>query len=314
MSEPVVTEQSKTSALAEDEFSLLDLTIVIAKHKWEILAATLIATALAVPTVMQTPIAVYTASVKVLWSPKSPPTASTVLAQLGGGTLPDFGGNVFIAIVKSDTVADKLIQRFKLQTVYGSKYLADARASLAGRSDITTTKEGVTKIEVIDEDSNRAAAIANGYVEEARNLISSFAVTEAAQRRVYFEHQLKEEKSKLTDAHLAFDKTPRTSLEFLEVSRNFKFHESIYEVLIRQYETARLDEAKDAPMIQVLDKAVPPEKETNPKRKPVVLLSALAGLLVGILWAFLREALSRARCNPTQAERLRLLRRALWGR
>lgn len=318
MSDQAVTEQSQTSAIAEEELSLLDLLIVMAKHKWEILLTTLIATAFAVPAVMQVlqkPTPVFTASVKILSSsPKSVPTASAALAQLGGITLPELGGNAFVAMAKSDTVANKLIERFQLQTVYGSKYLVDARAALAGRSEITTGKEGVTKIEVIDEDPKRAAAIANGYVEEVRNLMLSFAITEAAQRRVYFEHQLKEEKDKLTDAHLAFDKTPRTSLEFLEVSRNFRFHESIYEVLIRQYETARLDEAKDAPMIQVLDKAVPPEKETKPKRTPVVPLSALAGLVVGILWAFAREALVRARSNPIQAERLGLLRRALWGR
>jgi len=320
MSEQVVTEQSSPVAVEEDEISLLDLLIVLAKHKWEILGITLAAAAIAVAVVLQMP-AIYTANVKLLPPQRSQSTASAILSQLGGGgggiaelTGSGTKNDTFLAMLKSESVADKLIQRFELQTVYGGKYLADVRKSLAERSNIISSKDGVIRIEVDDEDPVRAAAIANGYVDELKNMLLRFAMTEAAQRRMFFEQQLKQEKDKLTDAQLAVDRTPRTSLNFLEVMRTFKYREGIYEILAKQYETARLDEAKDAPMIQVLDKAVPPEKKSKPNRRPAVMLSALAGFIAAILLAFFREAVKRARANPDNVERLSLLRRSLWGR
>jgi len=118
MSEPAVTEQISTTSPGEDEISLLDLLIVLAKHKWEILGATLIASAFAVAaSVMQTA-PIYTATVKILPPLKSQSTASAILAQLGGGGggFGEFAGSSFLAMIKSDTVADKLIQRFQLLT------------------------------------------------------------------------------------------------------------------------------------------------------------------------------------------------------
>lgn len=310
-----MAEQSLPTAQRENEIGLLDLAIMLAKHKWEILGITLLAAAYAISSVIQTP-TIYTSSVKILPSLKSQPTATALLAQLGGGGggFLDFGGNSFIAMLKSDTVANELVHRFQLQMVYGTKRLGDARASLAGRSEIVSGKDGVIKIEVADEDPQRAAAIANAYVDEVRKVMSSFALTEAAQRRTYFEQQLRLEKDKLTDALLALDRTPRTSLGYFEATRNFRFREIIYELMYKQYETARLDESKDAPMVQVLDKAVPPEGATITKRRLVVILSALGGFAVGMLWAFLREALNRARSSPSQAEGLSQLRQAFWGR
>ena len=80
------------------------------------------------------------------------------------------------------------------------------------------------------------------------------------------------------------------------------------------YEVAKIDEAKDAALIQVLDKAITPERKTKPKRLLIVLLTGIVVGFLGMLWAFVKEALDRARNEPEQAHRLSLVRKYLLGR
>jgi uncharacterized protein involved in exopolysaccharide biosynthesis len=80
------------------------------------------------------------------------------------------------------------------------------------------------------------------------------------------------------------------------------------ELLTQQFEAAKIDEAKDISIVQVLDKAVEPERKSKPKRVVIVLLSAFLTLLASILWAFVREAATRMKASPRQASRLETLR------
>ena len=299
MSENAAKEQRILTDPEEKEVTLLDLVFVLAKHKWEIILSTLIAAGIGVGFVLQVP-RLYMASVKIIPPTKSSPsTASAILAQLGGGGggFVDVSGNAYVAMLKSDTVANQIVQKFQLQSLYQASTLTAARESLASKTNVTASKDGLIKVDFTDTDSVRAANIANSYVEELKKVLLSFALAEAMQRKTYFETQLRQEKDKLTDAQLVLDRTPRTSLNYPEALRNYKFHEGIYDVLIRQYETARLDEAKEAPMVQVLDKADPPEKAINPKRRVTVELWTLGGLITGILWSFLCEAFVRVRAR-----------------
>ena len=140
--------------------------------------------------------------------------------------------------------------------------------------------------------------------------MQTFALTEAAQRRQFFETQMKPAKDKLTDAEIALDRTLNTSVKYLDALRNLKYQEAVYEILARQFEMAKLDEAKDSPLIQVLDKAVAPERKSKPKRSLIVILSALVAFFLAMIWAFIREGLSRARQQPEQDERMCQLRQA----
>jgi hypothetical protein len=81
-----------------------------------------------------------------------------------------------------------------------------------------------------------------------------------------------------------------------------------FELLAKQYEIARIDEARDASLIQVLDKAVEPERKSKPKRALITILTALVAGFLAVIWAFIREAGQRARQNPEQAFRLEALR------
>jgi uncharacterized protein involved in exopolysaccharide biosynthesis len=140
--------------------------------------------------------------------------------------------------------------------------------------------------------------------------MQTLAITEASQRRQFFETQMKPAKDKLTNAEIKLDRTPNTSLYYLEALRNLKFEESIYQVLVKQYEIAKLDEAKNAPLIQIMDKGIVPEKKSKPKRSLIVILATLVVFFLAVIWAFVRESLNRAKLQPEQAERMLALSNA----
>jgi uncharacterized protein involved in exopolysaccharide biosynthesis len=96
--------------------------------------------------------------------------------------------------------------------------------------------------------------------------------------------------------------------------RDVKYYEVMFEMLARQYEFAKLDEARDGSVVQVLETAVVPEKKTRPKRLIITIVSAIVAGVIAIVWAFVREAKERARTDPAQSERLNLLRTYLRSR
>ena len=100
-------------------------------------------------------------------------------------------------------------------------------------------------------------------------------------------------------------------IDSLGLLRNVKYYETIYELLAKQYELAKIDEAKDSAVVQVMDKAIEPDRRTKPWRSLIVLLSAFAALFIGILWAFVRESMARAKADPRQASRFLDLKRYL---
>ena len=107
-------------------------------------------------------------------------------------------------MLKSRTISDRVIERFQLQKLYGTDTMVETREQLARNVSITAGKDGLVTIEFDDEDPKRAAAVANAYAEELDKLTQSLAVTEAAQRRLFFEQQyLKQAKGDLADAEVA---------------------------------------------------------------------------------------------------------------
>ncbi|MGH9583011.1 MAG: GNVR domain-containing protein [Bryobacteraceae bacterium] len=82
---------------------------------------------------------------------------------------------------------------------------------------------------------------------------------------------------------------PEAGLEYLRKYRNFKYHETLFEILARQYEAARLDEAKATPQVQVIDRAVPPERKSWPPRTILICSAAFLAAFVSGFWVLLRE-------------------------
>lgn len=104
-------------------------------------------------------------------------------------------------MLKSRSVLDRIIDRFKLMELYDVKYRVDARKALEGVLEVKSDKKsGIITISVEDKDPQRAADMANAFVEELKNLTKGLAVTEASQRRLFYEEQLKDAKESLLKA------------------------------------------------------------------------------------------------------------------
>lgn len=396
MTEPSNDEQRTTrNETDEDEISLLDLVIVLAKYKKLVLGLPFVIAILASGISLLLP-NIYTGTTRIL-SPQGQSSSSGLLAQLGG--LAGLAGGVagikspndlYIGMLKSRTVADNLIDRFDLMKSSEAKYPSQVRDALAGVTKIVAGKDGIITIEVDDKDPKRAAELANAYTEELFKLTQVLAVTEASQRRLFFERQLEQARDNLTQAEaaarqamakgglveverqaralvettarlrgqitvkevqigamrsFAADSNPdlklaqkeleslnhelgriegtfgsksvngressTSGIDSLGMLRNVKYRETVYELLTKQFELAKIDEAKDSAVVQVMDKAIEPDRKSKPKRSQIVLLSAFAALFIGILWAFVREGIARAKADPGQATRLLALKRYL---
>ena len=99
-------------------------------------------------------------------------------------------------------------------------------------------------------------------------------------------------------------------MDAVNAFREVKYQEAVMEALVRQFELAKAEEAKDGPLLQQVDVAVPPEKKSKPRRSVIVLSAGFGGLMLGILLAFLRRSWRLAQANPESSAKLRELRRA----
>jgi len=140
-------------------------------------------------------------------------TGGAALASLGAlsslaGSAGSLGlrtpGDQYVSLMQSVRVSDRIIDRFGLMQVYGETLRVKAREALRGNVTISLgKKDGLITVDAIDHDRTRAAAIANAYVEELRTLTSTIAVTEAQQRRQFFERQLQATRDRLVSAQVA---------------------------------------------------------------------------------------------------------------
>ena len=117
--------------------------------------------------------------------------------------------------------------------------------------------------------------------------------------------------SQTSDYFLAAGKMPAAGLEYIRKTRDLRYHEALFEALSKQYEMARMEEAKAPPLLQVVDRAIPLDKKTWPPRTLLVLLSGLFAAVLGIGWFLARDAWARARLIPQNAEQLAILRAML---
>ncbi len=194
---------------ADDEISLLDLLQVIVDNLRLLVLGPLVCGLAALGYSFTIP-PTYTAKTQFLPPLQQQSTAASMLASLGalGGLAGATTGlksqaDQYIAFMKSVSVQDALIERFKLVEKYEAKLKTDARIALTGSVRIASGKDGLIGVEVDDKDPKFAADLANAHVEELRNLLGRLAVTEAQQRRMFFEKQLAQTKDNFAKADLA---------------------------------------------------------------------------------------------------------------
>lgn len=180
----------------EDEISLLDLLLVLAK-RWRMIVGVTLAAGVITALVTLTMPNMYTARAMILPSQDDKGMMSAMMAQLGGlaGLAGGIGGpttsDLYVTMLKSETVKDPIIDRFKLMDVYEVKYRADAYGALDSSAAMSLgKKDGVITIAVTDRDPKRAADVANAYVEELGRLTARLSMGGAGKNRVFFEERL----------------------------------------------------------------------------------------------------------------------------
>jgi uncharacterized protein involved in exopolysaccharide biosynthesis len=156
---------------------------------------------------------IYTAQTVILPPQQQSSSAASALNSLGalaglaGGAVKS-PTDQYISFMLSNTVEDRIIDQFKLMDLYGAKFRSEARKKLEKNVNITAAKkDGLITIEMDDKDPKRAAEIANAFVDGLRYMTNRLAVTEAQQRRLFFETKLNETKERLTQAQIALQAT-----------------------------------------------------------------------------------------------------------
>jgi len=392
--------QNPLAAAADDEISLIDLLIVLAQRKrlifWVTCAFALVSAIIAFLLPVR-----YTATV-ILLPPQQKSSLSEMFAsQLGslGGLSSLAGGSLgiknpndmYVAMFKSQTVEDGMIQRFGLMQEYHKRFISDARKQFENYATVDGSgKDGLIHISIEDHNPKRAAELANGYVDEFRDLSEHLAITEASQRALFFKQQLDQSNENLVKAEDALVQTekktgliqvdaqaraliesaaslnaqiaakevqiqeirtyangdnaqlvraeqeldglraqlaklggsqdvsaggiivpkglvPTASLEYVRRVRDVKYYDTIFNILAQQFELAKLDEAKEGALIQVVDPATPPDKRSFPKRIWIVIGGTFVGLILGHLLALFKAGWERARENPGLSAKLRML-------
>ena len=195
----------------EDEISLLDLATALGEEKATLFAIPFITTLVAVVvSLMMTPI--FTAKTVVMPPQQQQSGAAAALASLGGlaGLAGAAGGikspdEMYVAFLGSEGMQNRIIAELKLQERYEAKTLTDTRAALKGQMRFASDKKsGLLSIEADDKDPAFAAELANRHVVELRAMLGRLAVTEAQQRRQFYEQQIQQTQDKLALAEVAF--------------------------------------------------------------------------------------------------------------
>ncbi len=201
------------AAQDSDEINLIDILQVIKENLLLLVLGPLLVGLIALGITFVIP-PTFTASTTFLPPQQQQSASASLLASLGslGGLAGAATGlknpnDQFIAFLKSRRIEDKLVERFKLIERYKVELLTDARLALEGRTRISSGKDNLITIEVDDRDPVFAAELANAQVEELSTLIQRLALTEAQQRRAFFESQLLGTKEKLTKAEQALRST-----------------------------------------------------------------------------------------------------------
>jgi len=387
----------------EEKTSLLDLLIVLAMRKRTILWVTAGFAIVSIIIALLLP-ARYTATVMLL-----PPQQNSSLSAQMASQLSSLGGvaalangsnllknpnDMYVAMLKSRSVEDAMVEHFDLMNEYHKRYLSEARTRLEHYATVDGSgKDGLIHISVEDADPRRAAELTNGYVDQFRDLSQHLAITEAGQRRMFFEQQLKQASQNLADAEEALNETEQktgliqpdsqaraaiesaaalraqiaakevqiqgmqtyatgenaqlleaqqeldsmrgqlaklggsgessgniiglkgemtsASMEYVRRLRDVKYYETIFDILARQFELAKLDEAKEGAVIQVVDPAVPPDKRSFPKRGLIVIATTVVGFFLAIFVVLFQAGLRQLRTNPETNSKLTFLKSAL---
>lgn len=185
-------------------------TVTVLIGRWKLLMSGSLSAGLVALGVTYMIAPTFTAATTFLPPQQQQSAAASALAALGplaglvGGAGSRTPADQYVALMQSVTVSDRIIDQFKLLDIYAERFRMDARRELARNVRIGVgKKDGLITVEVDDKSPQRAADMANRYVDELRRMTSTIAIGEAQQRRLFFERQLAQTRDRLTAAQLA---------------------------------------------------------------------------------------------------------------
>lgn len=188
-------------------FVLLESLLALAKRKAFILRCVCASTLIALLVVLLLP-DTYTANAKALWSVHNHSSLLGFADRLNLLQVAEpHGGELSAAMLRSETVANHLIDRFSLMKVYGADLRVDARHILSDRTTISLGEDGTISISVDDHNPQRAADLTNAYLEELQTLAKTLAKLQAGKQGDFLAKQAKAASEEFVNAQQAFKET-----------------------------------------------------------------------------------------------------------
>jgi tyrosine-protein kinase Etk/Wzc len=205
----------------EPDINLLDLLIELGQEKWTLIVVTFLAALTGVVVSLITP-ATYVSRTSIMPSQQSGGGGLESLGSLPGlaglGALSNMAAGIkssdemFIALMRSQSVQSAMIEQFKLKERYGARNTEEARQALNLNVTIFADKKSsMIFVDAQDKEPEFAAQLANAQVKELNVILSRLAVTEAQQRRAYYEQQIIKTQAKIPQLELEYKDAQKSS-------------------------------------------------------------------------------------------------------
>ena len=275
------------SDVNDDEIDLLGLIQTLGEEKWLLFGLPFVCACIAAIISLYIP-PMYTANATFVVPDKQSSSASAVLDQLGGlgglaGSLSKSPTEMYVAFMQSNTVQDEIITELDLMQHYQTISQEDTRKKLLSLVKITTDKKaGLITIEAQDKSADIAAKLANSYLKPFRAFLNRMSLEEAHLRRDFFAQQI------AVIAQRPF--------------RDPFAQSALMNSMIKQYEAARIDEARELQILFPVDIAKIPERRSSPKKAQSVLIVGFAAFFATLLWVFIKRALRNVQSDPASSQ------------
>jgi tyrosine-protein kinase Etk/Wzc len=320
-------------------------------------------------------------STAVILPPRQDQSVSALLSGVGGNlsSLAAGGGlsamslknpnEIYTSLLASRTLNTNIVNQFNLKAYYHQSTVQNTIKTLQKHTSIELGKDNLIRISVRSHNANFSSQLANAFVDQLHDMNTNLALTESAQRRLFYQQQLDQEKVSLAKAETDLEETqtatgiiqpsgqadmvsrsisslraqitdreaelqslktfdapgnpeymqleaevgslqrqlsklennakaqtpgdievptaqlPKSALEYARKYREVQQHEQVYALLLKQFEAAKIDESKTAPVIEVVDRAVPAELKSNPSRLLICLGALIFALLLNLSWS-----------------------------
>ncbi len=211
--------------------------------------------------------------------------------------------------------------------LFFEQQLQQAKESLTAAEDAMTKTQQSTGVLQIDSQARsliESAAVLRAQVvakqvqiegmrsfatDENPNVI--LAKQELAALQSQLEHVAGSQSDTGSDINLSKGRVTQSGMEYLRRYRDLKYQETVFELLAKEFEVAKLDEAREGSIVQVVDAAVPPDKRSFPPRLLIVSGTTILAFFVAVFWISLQNSLNSAFALPENRQRLRTIR-TLW--